>query len=98
MTIQRNDIAVAVTPNGTMMIAQGNPSQDALPDNVQVEYGLFHSQVAHRCAAMAPDGWRIMTPTEARAAGYQYTTFPRRFARACGNPAMVGMAQCGVPS
>jgi hypothetical protein len=97
MSIQRNDITVAVTPDGRMWIAQGNPALDALSDDAHGERGLFFSQVVHRCAALTPDGWRIMTPTQAKEAGYKYTSFPRRFGRACGSPALVGLAQCGVP-
>jgi len=92
----RHDIMVAVDSKGTMYIAQGEPSAQALDDMIGTDYYcealLYHSQVAHRCAARTPGGWKIMTPTEARRDGFEFTEFPRRFAKATGTPAIVGMA------
>lgn len=96
MTIQRNDITVAVETNdGHMYVAQGNPAWEVLKGfsgSYDCDFDLYHSQVYHRCAALTPDGWRIMTPTEAKREGYEWARFPARAPHCTGKPAYLGKA------
>lgn len=93
MSFNRSDITVAVTTDGEMYIAQGNPSLAKLPDEIEYELGLYHSQLHHRCAALSPGGWMIMTPSEAIADGLKWTRFPSQiYSRATGSPYYCGQA------
>ena len=49
----------------------GRGWQDAAADCEHV-YG---SQIRHRVAALTPDGWRIMTPSDAKKMGYHTRLF-----------------------
>lgn len=97
MTIQRNDITLAVEINdGHMYVAQGNPAWKALNEfsgSYDFDSDLYHSQVYHRCAALTPDGWRIMIPSAAERQGYKWARFPARIPRCTGKPTYLGKAE-----
>lgn len=93
--MNRNDITVAVSPDGTMWIAQGAPAADKLPETADSEDSLFFSQVRHRCVAKTCFGWRVMTPSHAKRHGYLFTRFGAhdlRAGRCCGTPVNQGVA------
>ena len=96
MRHQRNDITVAVTPDGDMYIAQGQPAYDAmdrlLGSDFECSEDLYYSQVYHRCAALTPDGWAVCTPSEAKRNGWRWVRYPARFGTATGTPVHVGQA------
>jgi len=76
MCYNRPSITIAVTYTGEVIIAQRKAEHAALCTRYDVshmETGVYYSQVRHRCAAYVGDGeYRIMTPTQARAHGYDY--------------------------
>ena len=54
----RNDIAIALVTDGTMLVAQGGPAWrelDKREDIVAVEFDLFFSQLKHRAAWRHPE-------------------------------------------
>jgi hypothetical protein len=88
--MNRNDITVAVTQNGEMYIAQGNPAYEKLGDISgcvlhQRESYLYYSQLRYRVAwyGRAPYNqslesgprYHVGTPTMAKAAGAVGTPF-----------------------
>jgi len=67
-------IWIWVTHEGTPQVgvrAYGRGWQDVAADCEQV-YG---NQIRHRVAALTPEGWHIMTPTEAKKKGYHTLRF-----------------------
>lgn len=92
-SMNRNDITLAVDVDGNMYIAQGNPALEALDNAVGTDYdceiNLYYSQVSHRCAALTPDGWRVLYPFKAQREGYRWTRFanwPLQDSRCVGTP------------
>jgi len=75
MNYNRNDITVAVTKEGKLIVAQGKAKHERLrarDDIADMEAGLYYSQIPYRCVVRANgNDWRIMTPTAARARGYE---------------------------
>lgn len=67
--INRNDIAIMITTDGSVYVAQGRPAEESIRDDEVAAYdgGLYYSQLAHRAAVRAADGSvRICTPSEMR--------------------------------
>ncbi len=76
-TNNRSDIAIAVTNDGEMLIAQGNPAISKLSerdDLADYEAGLFFSQLRHRVAWRTVNQennqieYHVGTPTTAKRA------------------------------
>ena len=88
----RNDITIAITRTGLVLVAQGHPARrelEARDDIVDVEFGLYYSQMPHRA------GWRTVEgvlavgrPTDAPAGAVVYVI--GRPANMCGSPVTVG--------
>jgi hypothetical protein len=63
-------VRIAVRKNGQTLI--GARIIDSFGDIVD-EARVFGSQIGCRCAALTPEGYRIMTPTAAKKQGFETT-------------------------
>jgi hypothetical protein len=100
----RNDLTIAVTTEGHVYVAQGNPAANRLDADYDIadeEWGLYFSQLAHRCAFIDSDGeYRVGTPTTAKAeamAGTRFVSFPYRLPSCVGTPTFIGRLSRDLP-
>ncbi len=65
-------IIIATTDTGVTMI--GADAVNSYPKERIADIDrVFGSQIGYRCAALTPNGYRIMTPTQARKRGFETT-------------------------
>jgi hypothetical protein len=96
--MNRNDITVAVTKNGEMYIAQGNPAYDKLVNDHWLEsadFCLYYSQLRYRVAWHSNGLYHVGTRTEANAAGASkvFPFWTSGKLNATGTPRYVGKVQ-----
>jgi len=82
MGFNRNDIAIAVTNSGELIVAQRAAQHEALgarDDISDIERGLYYSQVTHRCTAKNAQGeYIVTTPSTAAALGLEIVEMVHR--------------------
>ena len=99
--MNRADFHIAITSDGRVYVAQGNPALAALDDLTDepladYEGGLYHSQMAHRVAVEHPyigdpSHRAIMTPTAAASwGGAEVVDCSPNGRRCTGTPLLVG--------